>query len=194
MLRREEDDVDSQWGKNFGRTTDLFRDIDLVLTQGRTLDDDDDDAMEVDGEDEEAKNERVEKLAVYVSRCDDSHLSGLTRALLLRAEDCRKLFKDLSRIVPDLADRILKGETRILATKVGRCPLSVQGSYSCPAQQLRKGRDSARSGDLNTIKGRILTYLKITDLDPSDKSLRGHHHLRTAELLSDADKDWDDEE
>lgn len=42
--------------------------MDLVLTQGRTLDDDDDDAMEVDGEDEEAKNERTERLAVYVSR------------------------------------------------------------------------------------------------------------------------------
>lgn len=108
-------------GKSFGRTVDMFKDFDQIMTAGQlaiqaVLDDSEDDTD--DEAEEEKETEYVHFASIQVSLL---LLVNLTR-VGSRKNECKRLLGILKDEIPGLTQRILACETAAISKEVsGRC-------------------------------------------------------------------------
>lgn len=108
-------------GKSFGRTVDMFKDFDQIMTAGQLAIQ----AVSDDSEDDTDDEAEDEKEAEYV------HFASIQVSLLLlvnltrvgsRKNECKRLLGILKDEIPGLTQRILACEMAAISKEVsGRC-------------------------------------------------------------------------
>ncbi|KAJ3537255.1 hypothetical protein NM688_g6717 [Phlebia brevispora] len=119
-------------------------------------------------------------VGLHVSIAQGTADSRFTHLIVLYAREhtYHKIYQGLTAIVPEL-------ETTIQAQGVD--------AIKHLTQQLYKGQCSLRSTVAHGVKVRILSWLKVTDINNDDKYRRGFDHEVCGRLLCPVTYDWDDE-